>query len=70
MSGLAQITGVVLVAVAGWLIWGSPWWLAGGGAVLLIAPEIADLVRGRPRDPGPNHPARAGLPAAQRGSPR
>jgi Flp pilus assembly protein TadB len=45
---MSQILGVVLIALAGWLLW-SPWALVIAGAVLLIAPEVGLMVR-RERD--------------------
>lgn len=42
----AQILGVLLVAVGGWLLW-SPWSLIIAGAALVVAPEVSELTRRR-----------------------
>jgi hypothetical protein len=44
MGALAQILGVTLASVGGWLLW-SPWAFVIGAAVLLIAPELGELRR-------------------------
>lgn len=46
MSTVAQIIGLILCSVAGWLLW-SPWALLIGGGLLLIVPELAALRRRR-----------------------
>lgn len=43
---MSQLVGVVLVAVGVWLLW-SPWALVAGGLLLLLGPEVAELVRRR-----------------------
>ncbi|MEI4273917.1 hypothetical protein TEK04_19525 [Klenkia sp. LSe6-5] len=42
----AQTTGLTLLAVAGTLLW-SAWALAVAGALLIVVPEVAALVRRR-----------------------
>lgn len=44
MASLAQIVGVLSLAVGGWLLW-SPWAFVAAGGVLTLAPEFASLVR-------------------------
>lgn len=44
MSAVAQILGVTLGSVGGWMLW-SPWAFIIGAAVLLIAPELGELKR-------------------------
>lgn len=45
---MAQILGVLLLGVAGWLLW-SPWALAIAGIALLLGPELGELTRRRGR---------------------
>lgn len=44
MGTVAQIVGLILLAIAGWLLW-SPWSFAIAGGVLVVAPEIGALRR-------------------------
>lgn len=41
---VGQVVGVVLLAVGLTMLW-SPWALVAGGVLLLVAPEVAELVR-------------------------
>lgn len=43
---MAQIVGVVMLGLAGWLLW-SPWALVIAGILLLIGPELGELVQRR-----------------------
>jgi hypothetical protein len=44
---MSQIVGVVMLGLAGWLLW-SPWALVIAGILLIVGPELAELVqRGR-----------------------
>lgn len=40
----AQVVGVILASIGGWLLW-SPWAFIIAGAVLVALPEIVDAVR-------------------------
>lgn len=42
MNTVAQIVGVVLLAVAGLLLW-SPWALVVAGGLLLVIPELVSV---------------------------
>lgn len=44
VGSVAQLVGVVLVSVGGWLVW-SPWALVAGGALLVIGPEVPGVVK-------------------------
>lgn len=44
MATVAQILGLLLLALAGWLLW-SPWALVIVGGLLVVGPEIAALRR-------------------------
>ena len=44
MATVAQLLGLLLLAVGGWLLW-SPWAFVAVGGVLVVAPEIAALRR-------------------------
>jgi len=46
VSTVAQIVGILLLVLGGWLLW-SAWALVIGGAVLLVVPELV-AVRRRP----------------------
>ena len=43
---MAQIVGVALAAVGGWLLW-SPWSFLIAGLVLVVAPEVGTLAQRR-----------------------
>ena len=47
MTTLAQILGVLLLVLAGWLLW-SAWAFVIGGVLLLVVPELAATHRARP----------------------
>jgi hypothetical protein len=46
MGSLSQIVGVIVAGVGGLLVW-SPWSLVIAGGILVVAPEVGELVRRR-----------------------
>lgn len=57
---MTQVIGVLLLALAGWLLW-SPWALVIAGVLLVIGPEFAEFQR-RNREASTRIEQRRGTP--------